>query len=112
MHFNAESSMPRKNSVVEWAGKPQRHFDAMARKKNAPRNGGMAACKATLRCCDEESTSADGVLERRHLGGWGIAIKRLAFWGRLVTGARAVVVYRSEEHTSELQSRQYLVCRL
>src|SRR3712207_8115224 len=26
--------------------------------------------------------------------------------------ARAVVVARSEEHTSELQSRQYLVCRL
>src|SRR3712207_8054208 len=25
---------------------------------------------------------------------------------------RAVVVQRSEEHTSELQSRQYLVCRL
>src|SRR3712207_7976939 len=23
-----------------------------------------------------------------------------------------VVIYRSEEHTSELQSRQYLVCRL
>ena len=67
--FNAESSMPRKNSVVEWAGKPQRHFDAKARKKNAPRNGGMAACKATLRCCDEESTSADGFPERRHWGG-------------------------------------------
>src|SRR5476651_2824099 len=27
-------------------------------------------------------------------------------------GARAVVEERSEEHTSELQSRQYLVCRL
>src|SRR3712207_7029470 len=26
--------------------------------------------------------------------------------------ARAVVAGRSEEHTSELQSRQYLVCRL
>src|SRR3712207_8494040 len=26
--------------------------------------------------------------------------------------ARVVVVVRSEEHTSELQSRQYLVCRL
>src|SRR3712207_7632805 len=30
---------------------------------------------------------------------------------RLLTG-RAVAVGRSEEHTSELQSRQYLVCRL
>src|SRR3712207_6932066 len=30
--------------------------------------------------------------------------------GRLHT--TPIVVYRSEEHTSELQSRQYLVCRL
>src|SRR3712207_7870452 len=29
--------------------------------------------------------------------------------GELLT---AVLAYRSEEHTSELQSRQYLVCRL
>src|SRR3712207_7743852 len=27
-------------------------------------------------------------------------------------GSPAAVQYRSEEHTSELQSRQYLVCRL
>src|SRR3712207_6913398 len=27
-------------------------------------------------------------------------------------GLRLVAVHRSEEHTSELQSRQYLVCRL
>src|SRR3712207_8509968 len=27
-------------------------------------------------------------------------------------GATLTVTYRSEEHTSELQSRQYLVCRL
>src|SRR3712207_7564919 len=43
-------------------------------------------------------------------------------WGRDVTGAsqscklsvrvRIPSVSRSEEHTSELQSRQYLVCRL
>src|SRR3712207_8869370 len=32
---------------------------------------------------------------------------------RLVpAGAKATLVVRSEEHTSELQSRQYLVCRL
>src|SRR3712207_7487157 len=34
---------------------------------------------------------------------------------RQLTGpddARRMVNYRSEEHTSELQSRQYLVCRL
>src|SRR3712207_7969865 len=27
-------------------------------------------------------------------------------------GAQLIVIRRSEEHTSELQSRQYLVCRL
>jgi hypothetical protein len=32
-------------------------------------------------------------------GRWGIAIKRLAFWGRLVTGARAVVVYSTQIRT-------------
>src|SRR3712207_8272103 len=31
---------------------------------------------------------------------------------RLVLAERADVAPRSEEHTSELQSRQYLVCRL
>src|SRR3712207_8599894 len=30
----------------------------------------------------------------------------------VVVGAAGPVVRRSEEHTSELQSRQYLVCRL
>src|SRR3712207_7470595 len=34
------------------------------------------------------------------------------FGKRRVPVARAVKVRRSEEHTSELQSRQYLVCRL
>src|SRR3712207_7717041 len=32
--------------------------------------------------------------------------------GALATLTRPVVDVRSEEHTSELQSRQYLVCRL
>src|SRR3712207_8702061 len=36
--------------------------------------------------------------------GWAFATSPLALVG--------VVVLRSEEHTSELQSRQYLVCRL
>src|SRR3712207_7740627 len=40
---------------------------------------------------------ADGLQRRRHAG------------GDLLLAARAG---RSEEHTSELQSRQYLVCRL
>src|SRR3712207_8743620 len=38
----------------------------------------------------------------------------LAHWSRLALGGhgRVTVDQRSEEHTSELQSRQYLVCRL
>src|SRR3712207_8902060 len=38
----------------------------------------------------------------------------LVFWNldRLRRGSKVVLKDRSEEHTSELQSRQYLVCRL
>src|SRR3712207_8803830 len=32
--------------------------------------------------------------------------------GRCTTELRELITCRSEEHTSELQSRQYLVCRL
>src|SRR3712207_7915563 len=63
------------------------------------------------------------------LGGYGIAISvskwGLNFWVGVAIGILAAVVLalllglptlrlraRSEEHTSELQSRQYLVCRL
>src|SRR3712207_8662923 len=38
--------------------------------------------------------------------------ERLAPAGREPTGGSRRPVERSEEHTSELQSRQYLVCRL
>src|SRR3712207_7678751 len=34
------------------------------------------------------------------------------FQPKLLQGKRILVTGRSEEHTSELQSRQYLVCRL
>src|SRR5437762_11403632 len=42
-----------------------------------------------------------------HAGGEGLLQTR-----PLVAGERHVVVGRSEEHTSELQSPMYLVCRL
>src|SRR3712207_7865723 len=42
------------------------------------------------------------------LGSLAVCLPALHVYGRLL-GAR---VSRSEEHTSELQSRQYLVCRL
>src|SRR3712207_8756401 len=44
----------------------------------------------------------------RHSGGAAVALGRHRGRG----GHATVVQNRSEEHTSELQSRQYLVCRL
>src|SRR3712207_8989778 len=40
------------------------------------------------------------------------AVDRELIWNTLMEGARRPATARSEEHTSELQSRQYLVCRL
>src|SRR3712207_7304314 len=34
------------------------------------------------------------------------------FWSAVMHNMSTIFVVRSEEHTSELQSRQYLVCRL
>src|SRR3712207_9404780 len=42
--------------------------------------------------------------------GWNSGRWRLSGWGSW--GCRWRGICRSEEHTSELQSRQYLVCRL
>src|SRR3712207_8770025 len=41
-----------------------------------------------------------------------VAARRLGLDGVPLLCAREIEVPRSEEHTSELQSRQYLVCRL
>src|SRR3712207_7383530 len=58
---------------------------------------------ATMRPAD--APTAEGAAGRLRLAGRGVAC---------VAGAsgRAGSVRRSEEHTSELQSRQYIVCRL
>src|SRR3712207_7944020 len=56
--------------------------------------------------------------EGRHAEGWteGLEGYRNRARGRGsgagLVDVRALRVWRSEEHTSELQSRQYLVCRL
>src|SRR3712207_6968103 len=49
-----------------------------------------------------------GLADRVELAG---RVEGAAKW-RLLASAQVVAVPRSEEHTSELQSRQYLVCRL
>src|SRR3712207_7498815 len=56
---------------------------------------------------------------RQRPDGWGdsglrpaLVATRSGYRHGALPGARNVGVVRSEEHTSELQSRQYLVCRL
>src|SRR3712207_8409924 len=46
---------------------------------------------------------------RRWVASWSAPIGRSS---RLRSAPRRIPATRSEEHTSELQSRQYLVCRL
>src|SRR3712207_8678739 len=47
---------------------------------------------------------------------FGATAWRWMFWSEIppavLYGVAALMIPRSEEHTSELQSRQYLVCRL
>src|SRR3712207_3881166 len=70
--------------------------------------------KATFRAAERESFARAEV--RGHTAGTehGRRVGHLAgkAHAKRVVRARAAAVARSEEHTSELQSRQYLVCRL
>src|SRR3712207_6937680 len=59
----------------------------------------------TLFRSDEVEDRVDGL----NLGADDYLVKPFAFEE---LAARVVALLRSEEHTSELQSRQYLVCRL
>src|SRR3712207_7783931 len=60
----------------------------------------------TLFRSDDDVVLADAVDRAEHVVG------QRADAGRRRGGERAGQAGRSEEHTSELQSRQYLVCRL
>src|SRR3712207_9202748 len=61
-----------------------------------------------------ERIIAQGILEERDLSQLesGESIDQTDPWTVLVGVALVVAAERSEEHTSELQSRQYLVCGL
>jgi hypothetical protein len=76
---------------VLWRGRSPGRSNAAARRKNAPTNGGMAAWKATLRCCDEvppqessrrakkrmdSSTRSLLPVSMPHLFSWGFAGRR------------------------------------
>src|SRR3712207_6868291 len=63
---------------------------------------------------DEARRPGPGAVAHRRLGG-GLAHSRVVRQPQVVVRAEqehGLAVERSEEHTSELQSRQYLVCRL
>src|SRR3712207_6949541 len=51
---------------------------------------------------EQPANASDGSVETGRLGGFEIGEEARRPWPQM----------RSEEHTSELQSRQYLVCRL
>src|SRR3712207_7253863 len=67
-----------------------------------------------LRHLFQEQTGRGGVLseERRQGGGGALGREPLVVGGGEGAEGREEDRHRSEEHTSELQSRQYLVCRL
>src|SRR3712207_7175858 len=48
----------------------------------------------------------------RRLAEWSSWVLSSSIYASNVHDPSSAVLYRSEEHTSELQSRQYLVCRL
>src|SRR3712207_6872359 len=68
---------------------------ALAAPARRPRNDGAAPVRRPDMAVPQLAQRAQGARSRRHL-----------------RGGHVDVAVRSEEHTSELQSRQYLVCRL
>src|SRR3712207_7903885 len=69
-----------------------------------------AASEAERRARIDDSRRA--IEEAAELGAELLSLRAGPAPDRDIDAARAMVVKRSEEHTSELQSRQYLVCRL
>src|SRR3712207_8138384 len=72
---------------------------------------GLAAGKGVVVCKDtaEAMRAVERIMVREEFG--ARAGRRIVVEKRL-DGEELSVLARSEEHTSELQSRQYLVCRL
>src|SRR3712207_8865183 len=51
-------------------------------------------------------------IDVRYVENWSLTFDFMILWKTAGAVLRGSGAYRSEEHTSELQSRQYLVCRL
>src|SRR3712207_7495927 len=66
-----------------------------------------------FRSVDVDGVARDAQIEAALFGAVGRRVCEVGGVGEVAVALVAVVVVRrSEEHTSELQSRQYLVCRL
>src|SRR5258707_4564075 len=68
----------------------------------------IAACRRLVARCHARAERTARDLRRR----FNFGCTRLQSAAALLDEASADCMLRSEEHTSELQSRQYLVCRL
>src|SRR5437879_9905748 len=53
-----------------------------------------------------------GVRHKQPTGNYGLRLDKTVFGGKWLRRAPGSQPWRSEEHTSELQSPMYLVCRL
>src|SRR3712207_7705057 len=74
----------------------------------------VAAATAISATIPPRPKAAIRVTRRRFQGAWPLARspRGARAWVRVRRVSRPLSSRRSEEHTSELQSRQYLVCRL
>src|SRR5438445_2860414 len=79
-----------------------------------PFAGGVAAPDRSLPFLYRNANKRGAVLDLHDAGGWHRFCELCERADVLIEnlGALAELAERSEEHTSELQSRQYLVCRL
>src|SRR3712207_7450895 len=70
-----------------------------------------------FRSCDGATIGAgttveDSIVGARSRVGARNELRNARLWNDMTLPDGALIIDRSEEHTSELQSRQYLVCRL
>src|SRR3712207_8572669 len=70
----------------------------------------VAQCRPLISLGEDERIIA--VLPFFHIYGLTVLMNQGLAWGGAVVTLPRFDLERSEEHTSELQSRQYLVCRL
>src|SRR3989449_3452357 len=88
-------------------GIEESHAARLARCGNAPRQGGRDGARIQIRAALAKSIER-ALRPPKHF----FERRRIADDGNEHVGSRCGLARRSEEHTSELQSRLHLVCRL